>query len=145
MTLFNKIVESNSLPALSADEAMSIYELLKTKDANVLFLEEDIATEYTEQVEKELKRLESEVVSKMSGSFVTTPKVPATYDEMGEVDKEAIPAVYYKVTTETALKSSLSSDLLDVDTVVADVRAWSDGNPDETPNWTTYKNSFSEE
>ena len=123
---------------------MEIYVALKTKDGNRLFLEDNIATEYTEQVQAEINKLESEMVSKMSGSYELTAKIPAVYDEEGEILTEEVPATYYVVTTETSLKASMSSKLLTVDTVVTDVRAWSAGNPDKTPSWTTYKASYKE-
>ena len=143
--LFKTVNPINTLPALDSTHAMEIYVALKTKDGNRLFLEDNIATEYTEQVQKEISILESEMVSKMSGSYVLTPKVLATYDDEGEVLTKEVPATYYIVTTEAALKASMSSDLLDVSTVVTDVRIWSDGKPDESPSWTTYKSSFTSE
>ena len=142
--LFKTVNPINTLPTLTSIQAMGIYELLKTKDGNTLFLESNIATEYTEQVQAEINKLESEMVSKMSGSYELTAKIPAVYDEEGEILTEEVPATYYVVTTETALKASMSSDLLDIDTVVTDVRIWSDGKPDETPSWTTYKASYNE-
>ena len=142
--LFTKKQEINILPVLESTNAMEIYEALKSKDGNRLFLEDNIATEYTEQVQAEINKLESEMVSKMSGSYELTAKIPAVYDEEGEILTEEVPATYYVVTTETALKASMSSDLLDIDTVVTDVRIWSDGKPDETPLWTTYKASYNE-
>jgi len=141
MVLFIKAKPVNILPALEKEDAMEIYELLKTKDANTLFLE-GIATDYSEQVIAEMRRLENEMNSKMNGSFELTSKIPAVYNEEGDISKKEILATYYTVTTETALKSSMSSTLLDVDIVAIDVRIWSDGNPNETPNWTTYKASF---
>ena len=142
--LFKTVNPINTLPALDSTHAMEIYVALKTKDGNRLFLEDNIATEYTEQVQAEINKLESEMVSKMSGSYELTAKIPAVYDEEGEILTEEVPATYYVVTTEIALKASMSSDLLDIDTVVTDVRIWSDGKPDETPSWTTYKASFNE-
>ena len=142
--LFKTVNPINTLPALDSTHAMEIYVALKTKDGNRLFLEDNIATEYTEQVQAEINKLESEMVSKMNGSYELTAKIPAVYDEEGEILTEEVPATYYVVTTETALKASMSSDLLDIDTVVTDVRIWSDGKPDETPLWTTYKASYNE-
>jgi len=142
--LFKTVNPINTLPALDSTHAMEIYVALKTKDGNRLFLEDNIATEYTEQVQAEINKLESEMVSKMSGSYELTAKIPAVYDEEGEILTEEVPATYYVVTTETSLKASMSSKLLTVDTVVTDVRAWSAGNPDKTPSWTTYKASYKE-
>jgi len=142
--LFKTVNPINTLPALDSTHAMEIYVALKTKDGNRLFLEDNIATEYTEQVQAEINKLESEMVSKMNGSYELTAKILAVYDEEGEILTEEVPATYYVVTTEIALKASMSSDLLDIDTVVTDVRIWSDGKPDETPLWTTYKASYNE-
>jgi len=143
MTLFNKTITQNTVPGLTSTQAMVVYEGLKTKDANTLFLEDNIPTGHSEAVVKEMRRLETEMVSKMNGSFLLNAE-QSHYDDEGNkvVDKEA---EYFVVTTEAALKNSLSSDLLDVAVVVVDVRIWSDGNPDATPSWTVYKNSFSEE
>ena len=140
--LFKTIKAINTLATLTAKKAQEIYVGLQTKDANRLFLEDNIPTEYTVAVEKEINRLESEMVSKMSGSFIIEPAVPATYTEEGEIDEEAVPAVYYTVTTEKALKEGMSSEILDIPTLVTDVRIWSDGNPDQEPSWTNYKSSF---
>ncbi len=144
MTLFIKKNEVNILPALTSEKAMEIYEALKTKNLNRLFLEDNIPTEYTKQVMKEMQSLESEMVSKMNGRFELTPRILAEYDEEGNISKEAIPATYFKVTTETALKNSMSSEILNIDTVVVDIRIYSDGKPDELPTWTVYKASFEE-
>ena len=140
--LFKTIKTINTLATLTSKKAQEIYVGLQTKDANRLFLEDNIPTEYTVAVEKEINRLESEMVSKMSGSFIIEPAVPATYTEDGEIDEEEVPAVYFGVTTETALKASMSSEILDIPTLVTDVRIWSDGNPDQEPAWTNYKASF---
>ena len=118
MTLFIKKQELNVLPELDSETAMEIYQALKIKDANRLFLEDDIPTEYSVEVETEMKRLEADMISKMNSG---------------------------KVTTETGLKASMSSDLLDVSVVCTDVRIWSDGLPDQEPNFETYKESFNQE
>jgi len=140
--LFKTIKTINTLATLTSKKAQEIYVGLQTKDANRLFLEDNIPTEYTVAVEKEINRLESEMVSKMAGSYILEPSVPATYTEDGEIDEKAVPAVYYAVTTEDALKKGMSSDLLDIPTLVTDVRIWSDGNPNQEPTWTNYKSSF---
>jgi len=144
MSLFKIVTEVNTLPTLSAETAQEIYELLKTHDINTLFLENDIPTEYSSQVAKEINKLEGEMVSKMSGSFELTARVPATHDDEGEIVDEEVPATYYEVTTEKALKESMSSEILDIPTIVTDVRIWSDGNPDEEPSWGDYKATFNQ-
>ena len=105
--LFKTVNPINTLPALDSTHAMEIYVALKTKDGNRLFLEDNIATEYTEQVQAEINKLESEMVSKMNGSYELTAKIPAVYDEEGEILTEEVPATYYVVTTEIALKASM--------------------------------------
>ncbi len=140
--LFKKEIKTQKLLPITSELAQQIYELLKIKDANRIFLEDNIATEYTKQVEEEIKKLESEMVSKMNGTFELTAKIPTEYDEEGNVINEEVPATYYTVTTETALKNSMSSELLNISKVVEDIRIWSDGKPDETPSWYMYKKSF---
>ena len=142
MSLFIKKTELNTLPALEAVQAMEIYEALKTKDPNRLFLEDNIPTEYSVQVLAEIKRLESEMVSKMNGTFVTLVGSPAVLDEEGEITTPAVPPTYFVVSTEANLVSSMDSSILTIATVVEDVRIWSDGNPDASPTWATYKASF---
>jgi len=143
MTLFNTTKTKNTLPALTAVKAQEIYESLKTRDANTLFLEDNIPTEYTEVVMAEMKKLEAEMVSKMKGSYVTVEEV-SHLDENGEKVIDTAKE-YFSVTTETALKASMSSDILDIPTLVEDVRQYSDNNPDSSPLWDVYKNSFTEE
>ena len=140
MSLFIKKTEPNVLAPLTEVSAMVVYEALKTKDPNRLFLEDNIPTEYSMQVLAEIRSLESEMVSKMSGTFVTLVGSPAVLDEEGATS--AVPPTYFAVTTEANLVSSMDSSILTVATVVEDVRIWSDGNPDEEPTWATYKASF---
>jgi len=142
MSLFIKTKVVNVLPALSEVVAMEVYEGLKTKDPNTLFLEDDIPTEYSMQVLAEIKSLESEMVSKMNGTFVTLVGSPAVLDEEGEITTPAVPPTYFVVSTEANLVSSMDSSILTIATVVEDVRIWSDGNPDASPTWATYKASF---
>ena len=143
MSLFIKKTEPNTLPALGEVQAMEIYEALKTKDPNRLFLEDNIPTEYSMQVLKEISKLEGEMVSKMNGTFVTLVGSPAVPDEEGEFTTSAVPPTYFIVSTEANLVSSMDSSILTVATVVEDVRIWSDGSPSEEPSWEVYKNSFS--
>jgi len=86
------------------------------------------------------KRIEIEINQKLSGDFEIASPVYTMSDEgVAVIDT---PAEYYKPTTEYQLKKSISSELLDSNKVVIDVRKWSDGNPDEEPSWTVFKNSF---
>ena len=121
MALFIKPVSANVLPALTAATAQSIYVLLKTKDANMMFLEDNIPTEYTVQVEKEMRKLEAEYMSKVSGTYLLTASIPATYDDEGEVDTEVVPAVYFALTTKAALLKTMSSEILNLETLCSDI------------------------
>ena len=115
MTLFIKSNEINTLPVLSVEKSQLIYESLKVKYANRLFLEDNIPTEHSVLVEKEFKRIESEVMSKMRGANDYVP------------------------TTELHLVESIISELLDVSIVVTDIINWFDGKPDENTTWKQFK------
>ena len=113
--LFNRIVTSPTIPALTGEVAQLIYGyLIQGLDASQIFSTHGYSILNTEQVVAEAKRIETLVVAYMR-------------DEPG---------------TEAQLRATISSDLLTVATVVTDVRAWSDGNPDESPSWDVYKASF---
>ena len=139
MTLFNTktIVAVDNIP--TTEEAQTIYSSLKAGKNETDLFKEGIAFEKTAIVVTEMKSLESEMVSKMQGSYLLEEAVK---NEEGEI---TTPPVYFIVTTETALKESMSSDLLDTDILVEDVRIWSDGNPDKEPSWVDYKKLFVEE
>ena len=116
MTLFKTNNTTTVVDAVTAEEAQEIYTALKSgKNATDLF-KEGTPFAKTAEVEAELKKLEAEVLSKMPTA-----------------------------TTETALKASMSSDILDTDILVTDVRIYSDGNPDEEPTFDTWKASFNTE
>ena len=137
--LFIKTTTVTSVEALTAEDAQTIYgKLSEGKTETQLFTEEAISFDDSKTVQTEIKRLESEMRAKMNGSYLLEEEVK---DEEGEI---TTPAVYFKVTTETALKESMSSDLLDTDTLVTDVRMWSGGNPDEAPLWADYLKTFNE-
>jgi len=147
MTLFINKKEEVEVSELSAEQAQKIYEALKAgKNENQLF-KEGISFEDSGTVTSEIKRLESEILSKMNGTFVITPRVLAEYevDEEGnQVEtKPYVSPTYYKLSTEVALKESLKSDLLKVETLVADVRAWH--TEDSKLTWTAFKDCFKEE
>ncbi len=121
--LFKRTIQATGLDSLTPTEAKAIYaRLIAGENENDLF-KTGIPFEYSAQVIAEAKRIESEMVSKLNGTFV-------------------IDEGYYEVTTEAQLRNSITSTLLTIATVVADVRIWSDGNPDNSPSWTVYKNSF---
>ena len=142
MTLFIKKKPVKEELVVSASEAQKIYGYFKSGlDETQIFLKYGLPITISAFVKAEIKSLESQIISKMKGSYLLTGEESHFDEETGEkvVDVEA---VYFKPTTEVALKNSISSDLLDVDLLVTDVRVWSDGKPDESPTWVDYKNSF---
>lgn len=130
MALFEKKTDYVELSPLTAETAQLIYDKLSEgMSPTDVFKDTGLSFRYINQVLEETKRLENEMVSKMNGNFITGT----------DADDDLI---HYEVTTETALKNSMESDLLDVGKVVVDVRRWSDGKPDNTPSWAAYKASF---
>jgi hypothetical protein len=134
--LFKKVQTQAEFVGLSDSGYQAIYELLLVKSPQAIRLDDGYSMVHIQIVLDEAKRLETEMVSKMSGNYVIEE---ATYTDEGEIFS---PAVYFAVTGEATLRNSMSSDFLDVSTVCTDVRIWSDGNPDVEPSWTVYKNSF---
>jgi len=113
--LFNRTNVSAGLPTLISQEAQTIYALLlESLTPFFIFRRHGHKIAYGNQVETEAKRIESKVVAYMNDAS----------------------------RTEAQLKASISSTLLTVDTVDTDIRIWSDGNPDQSPSWATYKASF---
>jgi hypothetical protein len=112
--LFKRTAINTTPDTLTPTEAKQLYaRLIAGENENDLF-KTGTPFEYSAQVIAEAKRIEAAVIAYMS-------------DEPG---------------TEAQLRATISSDLLTVATVVTDVRVWSDGNPDESPNWETYKATF---
>jgi hypothetical protein len=126
--------------ALSQSDATAIYELLKTKSPQVIRLTTQYNGKDIHAVVKEVKRLEAEVNSKMSGGYVL---LSASTDEEGVVT----PAVYYEVKTFANMKNSLQSNLLDVETVLNDIMIWVNGDPvaDKDITWFQFKKTFNQE
>jgi len=100
---------------ITPEIAQSIYALIKEfGDADKAYKlkgNSDFEPEHFPIVEKEIERLEE-----------------------GEINEEAVPAVYYEATTKTKLIEDVSSDLLNVETLLNDLMAG------ET--WTNYKTKF---
>jgi len=138
--LFKRTQKEIVREELTKDTAMLIYELLKTKSPQAIRLEDGYSMIDIQDVLNEAKRIENEVNQKLSGDFEIAPPIYTMSDD-GESVIDT-PAEYYEPTTEYQLKKSISSDLLDSDVVVIDVRKWSDGNPDEEPTWFNFKKSF---
>ena len=143
MTLFKKTKGLTPTPILMPNKAQEIYELFKAgKDETTMYIEDGIRFDDSTKVKKEYIKLESEMVSKMNGTYELTPYIPPIYDEDGNIITPAVSATYYAVTTENALKDSISSNLLVMATLVKDVREWSEGKPTMPRTWTKYKTSF---
>jgi len=129
---------TSSTPELTSTVAKAIYTLIKTHGTadNAFKAQADSLydPEHFKAVDGEIDRIVSELNSFASGKIVT-PEVPAEYDEEGNVTKEAIPAVRYQLTTESKLKSQVSSTLLNVGDILNDIE----------PNgiWAEYKAIFS--
>ncbi len=146
--LFEKTTAKNSTEDLDAKLAQEIYSHIeKYGSVQAAYLSKETNFDFIngELVWDEIKRLEAEVMSKMAGTFVTTPAIPPVYDEMGEIAKKAVPAVYFTVKSEKMLTESLTSPLLDTAVLVNDTRRYSDGNPDEAPTFKDWQATFSEE
>ena len=112
--LFKRTAINTTPDTLTPTEAKQLYaRLIAGENENDLF-KTGTPFEYSAQVIAEAKRIEVAVIAYMNDA----------------------------PTTEANLRSTISSTLLTVATVVTDVRAWSDGNPDESPNWAVYKASF---
>lgn len=140
--LFKVEETKNTLPELTAEIAQGIYtEAKKGKDQTQIFLSNDYLNEHIIEVFNEIKRLEKEILSKVSGSYLIEKRYPATYKEDGTIDEEAVPAVYFDASTKTVLLESLSSDLLDVSVVLDDVIKY---NPsyNESRTWTEFKQNY---
>ena len=120
------IKPTNSTPALTAEIAQLIYAQIKEHgNADLAFknqVDSALEPEHFLIVDKEADGIVTEFQAKLNGSYLLENKIPATYDEEGEILYEEVPAVYYKVTTEAVLKSSVESDLLDVEIVYNDFK-----------------------
>ena len=121
MSLFDKRPKKKDPKPLTPKMAQEIYALFRGgKGHTLMFLEDEISFDDSGAVWNEIKRLETEIIQKVSGNFVITPAVPEIRDENDKIIQKAVPAVYYKVTTQSDLEKSLSSDLLDIKTLVSD-------------------------
>ena len=144
--LFKKTAKKKDPAVVDAKRAQEIYGMFaEGLNETTLFLEHIVSFEESAIVMVEIRRLEVEVNSKVSGNFVVTPGIPAVYGEKGELIKEAVPPVYFKVTSEKMLVGSLKSELLDTAVLVTDVRRFSDGNPDDFPTFKDWLDSFKKE
>lgn len=122
---------------LTQEDSRAIYNLLKEeKSLQTIRLETEYRTNQIQETQEEMIKLETEINSKMSGTFVIKEEEK---DKEGNVKEEQ---EFFKPTTERALIDSMSSDLLVVGDVVTDSREWVKGKPEEPMTWTAYKESF---
>ena len=114
---------TNSTPALTAEIAGQIYNLIKEHgDADKAYKlkgDSSIDPEHFVLVDKEIDRIVKELNEFKSGKLLEAEEFH--YDEeTGEkvIDKEA---VYYEYSTDEDLAEQVSSDYLDVATIIEDV------------------------
>jgi len=119
MSLFKKTIASSELPAITAEQAQTIYNRFKEgENETIQFTKYGEEMEYAVQVKTEMEKLEQEVGSKMSGSYEG-----------------------FEVSTKQSLIDSLSSDLLNIETLIDDIVNYY-GTYDESRTFTQYKASF---
>ena len=144
MSLFDKKSAVKEPKPLTPKMAQELYDLFRSgKTHTRLFIEDGVSFDDSGAVWNEIKRLETEIIQKVSGNFMMTPAVPEIRDENDKITREAVPAVFYKVTTQSNLEKSLSSDLLDVKILTTDcIRFFPDY--DEKRTWGQFKEAFDE-
>ena len=146
MSLFDKKKPGKEVEPLTPKMAQELYDLFRSgKTHTRLFIEDGVSFDDSGAVWNEIKKLEAEIMSKMSGSFVITPGIPAVYDKFGKLVEKAVPPVYFVVKDEKMLVESLKSALLDTAVLVTDVLRFSDGNPDDAPKWEDWVKSLDEQ
>lgn len=140
MSLFETPKQENTFTPFAVKQPMDIYALFKAgKDCTKMFIEDNVPTQDSEIVQEEIKRLEEEILSKMSGTFVIG--TVNTYPN-GEDNEEVIENVYFKVSTKANLLASMTSiSILDKSIVLDDCIAY---NPsyDPTRTWKQFVDSF---
>jgi hypothetical protein len=113
---------TNSTPALTAEIAGQVYNLIKQfGDADKAYKlkgDSSIDPEHFSLVDKEIDRIVKELREYKAGKLLEAEEFH--YDEEGNkvIDKEA---VYYEYTTDADLALQVSSDYLDVETIIEDV------------------------
>lgn len=142
MTLFIKSTDIISVPELTAEDAQSIYSSFESGKSHTDLFKEWTPFEHSNSVSNEIKRLEQEVNLIMSGRKVKTPAVYGEEDENGE--RELISDVVYEnAESQEDVVVLISSELLDETVLVNDCRRYADWDPDNDPDFTTRKESFS--
>jgi hypothetical protein len=118
-----KTQPTNSTPALTAEIAGQVYNLIKQYgDADKAYkLKGDsvIDPEHFEAVDKEIDRIVRELNEYKNGKLISA-EVSHIDEETGEkvIDSEA---VYYEYTTDEDLANQVSSDYLDVSLIITDI------------------------
>jgi hypothetical protein len=143
----NSTPTCSTLP-LTEELAQEIYEAIKKNGSwQKAFTADDTDFDLTncKAVAGLIKNVQAEVQSKMSGSYMISPAIPAVYSEYVEgeeptIVEEAIPAVYFAVTDQQSLVESITS-ILDTETVVSDIIAYN-GSYDPKRTWEEYVASF---
>lgn len=88
-------------------------------DCTQQFTKKNVPMQDSVAVLEEIKRIEAEVISKASGSFILTAET-GHYDEETHEYVIDTPEVRYTPTTLQDLAMTINSPILDVDAVVAD-------------------------
>jgi hypothetical protein len=134
MGLFKKAKQKGNAISVESSEAQDIYGHLKSGlDSTQIFLQHGINISKVKIVQKEILKLESEIISRVGGNYVLEP---AYFDADTE---EEVPAVTYKLVSKSALIGELSSDILDLDILCGDVEDYF-GEYKEGRNFTEFKN-----
>lgn len=131
----NKVIVSDSMDATIAQDIYGLFKSLELEmdDISQVYTnkpsDKDYSMNQIKTVSKEMIRLNNEIDSKMSGSYLISS---AEYDEEGV---ETSPAVYFEPTTKQALIDSLSSSLLDITIFANDKIVYDKGDYDADRTW----------
>ena len=139
MTLFSEAKSPPPVPELSPGMAAEIYQAFKAGMDHTQIHSMGHHPAHINDVYNEVKRLESEVTTKMLGQWVLVPA--ATDPETGVT----IPAEVFEATSRAVLEASMSSDFLNVVTVVGDIMMYSDGDPGTPVTWAEFVATFEEQ
>ncbi len=114
-----------STPEITPEIAQAIYGMIKEYgDADSAYKSKgnsDYEPEHFEIVDKELERLVNQLNSMKSGSYIIEPAYPAVYDDEGNITEEAVEAVYLDAEATDTYTNYLTSELLNVETLIADL------------------------
>ncbi len=114
-----------STPVLTPQVAQEIYALIKlhgnVDSAYKLKGNSDFEPSHFAQVQDELNRLGGQILQMKAGSYIIEPGYPARHNEEGEVEEEAVAPVYLDPEKKALFKNYLTSELLDIDTLLTDL------------------------